>query len=260
MVDEATPGDPYAVDAEFYDAIHAGLDDDTWLWASFAGRSERPVLDVGTGSGRIALALAREGYRVTGVDPSAAMLARARAAAEREGLDVSWVEGRPPAVAVEAGGYGLVLLANDVFLYCPDQAAQVELLRWCAGALHFNGVLAVDVPGPALALDPALNGQPFLAWSGEIEGGRWLEAWHVREDDLATQTRDLAVLYDVTASDGLVRRLRARHVLRYVYRYELELLLEAAGLRVEDACGDYELGPLTSESERMIVVARRADG
>jgi SAM-dependent methyltransferase len=251
--------DPYAADAEFYDAIHAGLDDDAWLWASFAGRSDRPVLDVGTGSGRIALALAREGFRVTGVDPSAAMLARARAAAEREGLRVEWLEGRPPGVAVQREAYGLVLLANDVFLYCEDRDAQVACLRWCAAALHFNGALIIDVPGPAMALDPSSNGQPLVAWSGELPDGRWLTAWHVSEDDLAEQVRELTVLYDVTGPDGVLRRSHGQHRLRYVYRFEMELLLEAAGLEVEDVCGDYGLGPLTGESERMIVVARRSD-
>lgn len=254
-----TGDDPYEADAEFYDAIHAGLDDDTWLWASFAGRSDRPVLDVGTGTGRVALALAREGFRVTGVDPSAAMLARARAAAARERLVVTWIEGRAPEVEVERGSFGLVLLANDVFLYCPDREAQVSMLRWCADALHFNGTLVLDLPGPATALDPSLNGQPLLAWSGDLPGGRWLTAWHVREDDPAQQVRDLTVIYDVAGPDGLVRRSRGRHRLRYVSRFELELLLEVAGLRVEDVAGDYDLGPLTPESERMIVVARRAD-
>ena len=66
--------------------------------------------------------------------------------------------------------------------------------------------------------------------------------------------------YERTASDGTVRRWQSDHQLRYVYRFELEYLLDAAGLAQVDVYGDYDLGPLTTESERMIVIARRKSG
>jgi hypothetical protein len=57
-----------------------------------------------------------------------------------------------------------------------------------------------------------------------------------------------------------VHRWQSEHQLRYVYRFEMEYLLSIAGLAQTDVYGDYELGPLTNESERMIVIARRANG
>jgi hypothetical protein len=68
------------------------------------------------------------------------------------------------------------------------------------------------------------------------------------------------VTYEATNADGVVRRRTSTHVLRYVYRFEAECLLELAGLALVDVYGDYDLGPLTNESERMIVMARRRDG
>src|SRR5688572_26418983 len=47
----AMPDDPYAVDAAYYDAIHGSFRDDIGLWLSFAGRTDRPVLEVGCGTG-----------------------------------------------------------------------------------------------------------------------------------------------------------------------------------------------------------------
>jgi hypothetical protein len=147
-----------------------------------------------------------------------------------------------------------------VFLYCEDGEEQVAVLRALGASLQFNGLLAVDVPGPALWLDAASNGQPLLVHSGEPDDGSALDVWHVHEDDLGAQTRDLLVMYDVTALDGTVRRQRSEHRLRYVYPFELEYLLHIAGLALVDRYGDYELGPLTNESERMIAIARRTDG
>jgi len=45
-----------------------------------------------------------------------------------------------------------------------------------------------------------------------------------------------------------------------VYRFELEYLLDDSGLALSDVYGDYDLGPLTNDSERMIAIARRRDG
>ena len=252
--------DPYATDARFYDAIHGEQRDDAGLWLSYAGRTDRPVLEVGCGTGRIALELARAGHTVVGVDPSPAMLAVARQRAEDDALEVEFIEGRAIDLALEEGHYGLALLPADVFLYCADAEEQVATLGQLARALQFNGLLAVDLPGPALWLDATTNGQALLVFSGETQSGERFDAWQVHEDDLASQTRWLRVSYEQTGEDGRVRRWQSEHHLRYVYRFEIELLLSLAGLALLDVYGDYDLGPLTNESDRMIVIARRLKG
>jgi SAM-dependent methyltransferase len=252
--------DPYDIDAAYYDLIHAHDPGDVGLWLSYAGRTDRPVLEVGTGTGRIALALARAGHEVTGIDPSAAMLAVARAKAEADALDVTFVEARVEELALERDHYGLAIVPADVLLYCEYGELQLALLRALGECLRFNGLLALDVPGPALWLDPATTAQPLLVQSLRLDDGSALDVWHVHEDDLGAQTRELLVIYDLTAPDGTLRRQRSEHRLRYVYPFELEYLVHMAGLALVDRYGDYDLGPLTNESERMIVIARRTDG
>ncbi len=252
--------DPYAVDARYYDLIMPADPGDVGLWLSYAGRTDRAVLEVGTGTGRIALALARAGHEVTGIDPSGAMLAVARGKAEDDALEVTFIEGRAEDLALERGHYGLAILPADVFLYCEDGTEQVAVLRALGEALHFSGLVAVDVPGPALWLDPSTSGQPLLVHSTALNDGSSLDVWQVHEDDLGAQTRELLVTYEVSGPDGIVRRQRSKHGLRYVYPFELRYLLEAAGLALVDCYGDYDLGPLTNESERMIAIARRTLG
>lgn len=255
-----TGADPYALDAAYYDLIHAGHREDIGLWQSFAMRTNAPVLEVGCGTGRIAVELALAGVAVTGVDPSAAMLERARARADEAGAELTLVEGTLGEAALDGDQFGFVLLPADVFLYCDDGEAQRELLAEAARLLRFDGLLAIDVAGPALGLDPGSNGQPVLVYAGEGPDGGTLDAWHVHEDDLAEQTRWLRVTYDRVGADGIVRRQQSEHRLRYVHRFELEYLLHFAGLAVVDVYGDYDLGPLTNDSERMIVTARRLQG
>jgi hypothetical protein len=188
------------------------------------------------------------------------MLAVAREKAEADAIDATFVEGRALDLALEREHYGLVLLPLDVFLYCADGEEQVATLQALRDSLTFNGLLALDLPGPALGLDPASNGQPVLVFSGETAGGEQFDCYHLHEDDLATQERHLRITYESLVSDGTVRRRVSHHLLRYVYRFELEYLLDKAGLALVDIYGDYDLGPLTNESERMIATARRKDG
>lgn len=253
------PG-PYALDAEFYDLIHDGHDDDIGLWQSFALRTSRPVLEVGCGSGRIAVELAAAGATVTGIDPSPAMLALARERAAGAGVTVDLREAALPGAGLEAGRYGFVLVPQDVFLHLEDGETQRAALTELAEAMAFDATLAIDLPGPASWLDPASDGQPVLAWHGETATGTALDVWHVKEDDLADQTRWLRVTYEETAADGSVRRRSSEHWLRYVGRFEAEYLLDLGGLALADVFGDYDLGPLTNASERMILTARRKRG
>jgi len=259
-IDNRTVHDPYAVDADFYDAIHSGFTDDIGLWLSFAGRTDRPVLEVGCGTGRIALELVLNGHNVTGVDVSPSMLARARSRADEEAIDITLIEGDIATLSLGPDYYGFALLPLDVFLYCPDGETQLATLRSIAQALTFNGLLAIDLPGPALWLDPSSNGQPLLTFTGETAAGLRFDCWHLHEDDLAAQSRYLRVTYETLGEDGLVRRHVSEHRLRYLYRFELEYLLELAGLALVDMYGDYDLGPLTNDSERMIAIARRKNG
>lgn len=256
----AVTDDPYAVDARFYDLWHPSEGPDIGLWQSFAARTDRPVLEVGVGTGRVALALARAGFEVLGVDPSPAMLAVARAKAERDALEVQFVEGRLPELRLERGRYGLVLFPFDVFLSFRDPEEQATNLRAAQEAVHFDGFVILDLPGPALWLDPSTNGQPFLLYSGALEDGARLEVWHVHEDDLARQERVVRMAYDVVDSDGRLRRFLSEHRLRYVYPAEVEYLVRSAGLALVGLYGDYELGALRNESERMVVVARGVEG
>ncbi|MFQ5382382.1 MAG: class I SAM-dependent methyltransferase, partial [Dehalococcoidia bacterium] len=140
-----TDADPYAADARYYDVIHGRGGDDIGLWQSFAGRTDRPVLEVGTGTGRIGIALARDGHTVVGVDPSPAMLATARSIIEEDALDtITLLEGRLTSLALEPEHFGLVLVPADVFLYCSDTADQLATLRFAAASLAHNGRVALD--------------------------------------------------------------------------------------------------------------------
>ncbi len=250
--------DPYAIDAAFYDAIHGEGGEDLGFWLPFAAEHGSPILEVGAGTGRLALPLARAGHAVTALDPSRAMASIARERAAAGGLAITFAEGRLPGADLPRGAFAAIILPNDVLLACAAEGEQAAVLRACADALAPGGRLALDVAGPGHWLDPGGNGERILAFSGTL-GGERLTAWHTRRDDPAAQTRRLRIRYEVAGADGRARIAESEHLLRYVTRAEVGAMLDASGLRALDTWGGYDLGALTNASERLIVTAEHAE-
>lgn len=116
-----------------------------WLAAALppGGR----VLDLGVGTGRLAIPLADRGHAVTGVDASPAMLAAL--AAKPGGSSVTGVQGDLTAPPVD-GPFDLVLLAGNTLFVLPSAAAQLRCVAAAAALLALDGLLVVeaDVPQP----------------------------------------------------------------------------------------------------------------
>lgn len=111
------------------------------------------MLDVGAGSGRDALALARIGYNVVAVEPTSALRQHAQAV-DLEGV-VDWVDDRLPGLSKLKGrgpiGYGFILCSAVLMHVPPDEL--VESFASLAIILEPGGVLAISVR-------PPLSGEP----------------------------------------------------------------------------------------------------
>lgn len=245
--------------ARFFDQEFAGYEDDLPVLEAYAARTGGPVLELGCGTGRVLLHLARAGYQVTGVDLSLAMLEIARAKAEAAGL--------MKRIALIAGDYGEVALGGpyrfactvmNTFLHLPNQAAQVQALKHWREHLAPGGLLLIDVLHPDPATLSGLDGRlEFWGTWQDPTSGHTVMKFLSRTVDPARQTLHVRHIYDEIAADGQLLRTQATYDLRYIGRFEAELLLEKAGYVLEGVYGDWQMGPLESDSQRMILVARR---
>ncbi|WP_128437004.1 class I SAM-dependent DNA methyltransferase [Streptomyces cyaneus] len=206
------------------------------LLADLAG--DGPALELGIGTGRIALPLSGRGVPVHGIDLSRAMVERLRAKPGGEAIDVTIGDFATTRVA---GEFSLAYLVFNTIANLTTQDAQVDCFRNAAAHLRPGGCFVVEVGVPDLRrLPPGQNAVPF-----HISDTRWAFDTY----DVATQA--MSSNY-VTITDG-----RAEHwsiPFRYVWPAELDLMARLAGLRLRDRWEDWTREPFTSESGKHVSV------
>jgi SAM-dependent methyltransferase len=244
--------------ARFYDLFYGERDDDVHMYQDFALAADGPILELGCGTGRVLIPLALEGYHVTGLELSEAMLATARARAETARVDeqVSLIQGDMRDFEIPVR-FALAFIPINTFMHCYDTQQQLSCLRCIHRHLQPGGQLVVDVFHPDL--QTLLESDGRLVSEGTVlepETGHTIHRFYTRRLDLATQTQNITFILDETDLAGTVRRTLFPFRMRFVYRYEMELLLHTAGFRLETVYGSYDLDPFDSSSEKMIFVAR----
>jgi SAM-dependent methyltransferase len=265
--------------ARFFDAEYAGFTDDLPLVEAYAQRTGGPLLELGCGTGRLLVPLAKAGYHVTGVDISSEMLriARAKTDAARLAHRVTLLQGNYVDVTVP-GSYGLAFVMMNTFLHLLTKDDQLRALGHWRQCLARDGLLLIDVFHPDVGQLPEFDGR--VEWEKtwiEPETGVMVTKFLTRTVNLAEQLIHVNLIYDEIGSEplsnqgqtqpqefsqaaqggGQVRRTLVSFDLRYLWRFEAELLLDKAGFDLEVIYGDLELGPFERSSDRMILIARR---
>jgi SAM-dependent methyltransferase len=251
--------DAYEIWAPFYDLDLAGCSDDLLLLEQFCERCGSPILELGCGTGRLLLPLAREGFQLTGVDLSPAMLARARRKLDDEGLGgrVTLLERDMRALGLE-GGYNLAFCFLNSFMHMESLDDQLAALEGIYRSLNPGGLFLLDLFSPDLErlLEPP--GQMALEKvMTDPETGHRLVKQSARRTDRGLQVIHVTYVIDDIDGQGSVRRTLYSFSLRYLFRAEMELLLRHVGFEVEAVYGSYDLDQFNGESERMIAVGRK---
>ncbi len=247
--------DPFV---RFYDLFYGGRDDDLQMYRDFAQAADGPILELGCGTGRVLVPLALDGHDVTGLDLSAPMLAVARAKidAAHLGERVSLVQGDMRDFNLSSR-FALAFIPINTFMHCYDTHQQLACLRAIHRHLNSGGQLIVDVYHP----DP----QVLLESDGRLvsEGtmldpntGHTIHHLYTRRLNPAAQIQNITFIMEEIDPTGTVRRNLFSLRMRFVYRYEMELLLRMAGYSLEAVHGSYDLEPFDNNSERMIFLAR----
>src|SRR4029077_2886142 len=196
------------------------------------------ALELGIGTGRIALPLARRGVEVHGIDLSRAMVARLRAKPGGDGIPVTIGDF---ATATADGTFSLAYLVFNTIMNLTTQDAQVACFRNVARHLEPGGCFVIEVGVPELRRLPP--GQNTVPW--QVTPARW--AFDIYD----TATQAMSSNY-ITVEDG---RGEYRSIpFRYVWPAELDLMAQLAGMRLRDRWEGWSRQPFTSQSGQHVSV------
>jgi SAM-dependent methyltransferase len=256
--------------ADYYDEspIVRGRTQDVAFYRDAVHEYGDPVLELGCGTGRITLALAEAGHRVTGLDISEKMLERCnqkRAALLTEARErVHLVQG--DMTRFDLGEkFRVVIIPFRPLQHLLEIDAQISCLESVrrhlqAAGRRFgkrSGRLILDV----FQTDAERMHHPAYQEESPVTeyvmpGGRRVKITErVAAFHRARQCNDVEMIFYVTDARGKEERMVFAWTLRYFFRYEVEHLLARCGFRVSAVYGDFDRSPLIDGSPEMIFVA-----
>ena len=196
------------------------------------------ALELGIGTGRIALPLAQRGVPVHGIELSKAMVARLRA--KPGGEDIGVTIGDFATTTVD-GTFAVAYLVFNTIMNLTTQAAQVACFRNVAAQLEPGGCFVIEVGVPGLQRLPP---------------GETIQAFHVSETRWGLDEYDVArqglTSHHFEIVDGRLERFSAPF--RYAWPSELDLMAELAGMRLSERWSGWKREPFTSDSRRHVSV------
>jgi SAM-dependent methyltransferase len=224
--------DESAADMFELDVVEPAVD----FLAELAGGGR--ALELGIGTGRIALPLARRGVEVHGIDLSKAMVARLR---EKPGGGDIQVTIGDFATTTVGGAFAVAYLVFNTIMNLTTQAAQVACFQNVAAHLDPRGCFVIEVGVPDLQRLPP---------------GETIRAFHVSEhkwgfDEIEVATQALTS-HHFEIVGGRAERFAAPF--RYVWPAELDLMAELARLRLRERWSGWRREPFTSDSRSHVSV------
>jgi SAM-dependent methyltransferase len=255
-----------------YDAVpvYAQRTADIAFYAGEAAQlgADAPVLELGCGTGRVSLPIARAGHPVTGVDLSPAMLERFREKLAAEAAEVRArvrlhegdIRDFDVAAPTNARGFELAIAPFRVFQHMTTIDDQLRCLATVRRHLAPGGRFAFDVFNPHFAKMTAdRTGETEDTPELTLPDGRTLRRTvRVSRIHWVRQLSDVELIYYL-GSGGSVERVVHKFEMRWFTASELEHLLVRAGFRVDARYGDVEKGRLEDDSPEIVIVAARSD-
>ncbi|MDX1663562.1 MAG: methyltransferase domain-containing protein [Candidatus Promineifilaceae bacterium] len=253
--------DAYEQLAPYYDQLHAELTADVAFILALAEELGGPILEVGCGTGRLLLPLARAERRVTGLDRSPAMLRRAHARLQAEGAAVAERVNLLQADAVRlplvGDRYRFLLIPYNTFLHLPPRDA-VAACRALRRSAHPAGRLFLDLANP-FVIDQTPSDR-FLTLERSLHDEASDEIVLVLASNALDQTAQVLTItwiYDrMPAGGGAVNRSVIPIRYHYYYPHQLQLILAESGWQLEAMYGDYDGTAFDEASERLLLLAR----
>jgi ubiquinone/menaquinone biosynthesis C-methylase UbiE len=228
---------------------------DVPFWRGVAARADGPVLELGCGTGRVSIPLARAGVDLVGVDRSMPMLSRARLRSRRAsggGAGVRFVRGDIRTLPFEDARFAMVLAPYGILQSLVRERDLAATLESVARVLEPGGLFGLDL------VPDVPNWREYrnkIQMRGRARGGHLTLVESVRQDP----KRHLTIFDQeyIQRRGSQVARHRFSLTFRTLSVPQMTRRLERAGFAIESVLGDYRGRPWDERADVWIVLARR---
>ncbi len=226
------------------------------------------ILELGAGTGRITVPLARDAHRVTALDASSSMLDALRGGLGRFGknLDVTVLEADMRSIPLPDGGFDLVIAPFNALMHLYAWSDLLACFREAHRVLRPGGVFAFDVQMPDLE---------WLRWDPEVRHAVTRFVHPVTREklvystnhiyDAATQVCHIRIYYDEAPPAGrrfvppAVPRKLVHLAHRQIFPEELRMLVATAGFTLESLTADFRDRPLAQAEDSQVARCVKSD-
>jgi len=249
--------------ARLYDWQHRELVEDISFFVELAKQHGSPVLEVGCGTGRVIIPLAREGIRVVGVDLSSHMLAIARrkiddeAAEVRERIELQQGDMRDFSLGRE---FPCVFVPQAAVFHLDGQEAVRGSFRNFHEHTKPGGVILVDVVSPDRMKNQEVGREVMVGERIAPETG--LRNRELNEKLYIDRERQVVCCKHsfIVGEGDRERRIEVQQKYRWLEEQEAVALFREVGCREVTVFGDYDRSPFGESSPRLILLARKDEG
>ncbi|MEY3990329.1 MAG: hypothetical protein RI985_1410 [Chloroflexota bacterium] len=243
--------------AELYAIDFGEVLEDVDFYRSFAQHTRGPIVEFMCGTGRVCVPLAVDGHTVVGVDTSDEMLAIAQRTRDANQIDNLTLHHGDVRTWQSDTKFGLAIVALNSFMHLTDVNDQIQALTNIHRSLQPGGYLVLDLFHPDMRALPDYKGDVVLDKRFALPDGRVVHKFVSQWSDIAQQLIHVVFMYDISDAVNGIQRKSASFAMRYFWRYEIEHLLARTGFTLQHCYGSYELDSFGSESEQMLIVAKR---
>ena len=249
--------------ARVYDLFYAvGPELEVEFYLDLMRGCDAPVLELGVGTGRVAIPAALEGNRVVGVDLHPSMLEVAKSKSATAGLAPGYLElihGDMTELSLEYRCFGMVIIPGNSLALVLTEEGQQATVTAAAEHLRPGGALVFSLYNASDQVIDNDDNEQFLLGvvDDQIDRVRHVLSG-INQFDRSQQINDCTQFIDTVSQDGaLLQRQELRVVTRYLTRAQAESMVTRASLKVERVHGDFDGSVYSEFSDEMIFVCRK---
>ncbi|KAA3616840.1 MAG: class I SAM-dependent methyltransferase [Calditrichaeota bacterium] len=259
--DSDYPSEKYSKYKNNFDeiVISQGLSNDVEKYNNLAKQFGSNVLELCCGTGRVAIPLAENGNDVTAVDFSSTLLQQFQNKIKQLNNKISnrlkIINQDVTKLSLEKKDYDLIICAFNSLLCIPDFELQQKTLINAAKHIRTKGLLALDLMNPlVLSIAGDETPIPFFTRKNPHNGNIYTR-FAARSKMMIDQKQKLYGWYDEIEDDGSVKRQNYEVYWRPVFRYEIQLMLEKAGFKIDKIYGGHLDETYTETSGKLFIQA-----